>query len=410
MPTYTYQAVTQAGGDITGSLDAANRNEAVSAIRQLGHQPVNVDEGSAEVKEASRDSRDEGAPRRKARISKRELPVFTRQLGTLLRAGLTASQALDILAEQSESEGMSQLTLKIRDSITEGLSLSEAMAEHPKFFNRLYVNMVRVGEEGGVLDAVLTQLTSFLESDREMRSSLTTALAYPLVVLSLGLASVLVLTFVVIPQLSELFADFGASLPLLTRVMIGSSTFLVEWWWAIAFGVGLASWGLRRLLQEESVQERLDVLLLKAPLLGPLLTKAQIARFARTMGTLISAGIPVLTSVELVAETTSSRVMGHALRRAGEQIRKGEGVAGPLKQQGLFPPMVTNLIGVGERSGSLDEMLNQVAAAYDVELQQALKRFITILEPTLILLLAIVVGTIIAAFLFPILSLSETLA
>ncbi len=415
MPLFSYQAVTATGQDASGQLEAASRGEAISIIRNRGLQPLSLEERTTSTRpkkvnaKVVSDAVEPPRPRRR-RVSRRELPAFTRQLGTLLKAGIPMSQALSIVSEQSESEGMSELTLRLHESISEGASLSEAMAEHPRLFNRLYVNMVRVGEEGGVLDAVLTQLTSFLEAERELRSSLTTALVYPLVVLSLGFVSVMVLTFFVIPGLSDLFADFNAQLPLLTRIVIGGSAFLVKWWWAVFIATGGAVWGVRKILKNAEVIERIDAYLLRAPLLGPLLTKAHIARFARTMGTLVNAGIPVLTAVQLVAETTGSPVMGHALRSAAERIGKGEGVAEPLRQEGLFPPMVTNMISVGEQSGSLDDMLLQVAGAYDVELQQALKRFITILEPLLILLLAVVVGTIIAAFLFPILSLSEVLS
>ena len=427
MPTFSYQAINHAGKDTLGTLEATNRNDAVAAIRKRGLQPLSVVEGSsrADKRPTAQPAEDSGngspeatepiravAPRRRGgrRVSKRELPAFTRQMGTLLKAGIPVMQALSVLSEQCESEGMSKLTLEVRESIAGGASLSEALSDHPKLFNRLYVNMVNVGEQGGVLDEVLTQLTSFLEADRELRSSLTTALVYPVVVLSLGFLSVLTLTLFVIPQLSELFNDFGANLPFLTRAMIGTSSFLITWWWLVIFLGGGAAWAARWILQSEELREKIDVILLQLPLLGPLLTKAHIARFSRTMGTLVSSGIPVLVSVELVAETTDSSVFRHALRNAGERIRKGEGIAEPLRQQGIFPPMVTNMIGVGEQSGSLDDMLLQIAGAYDVELQQALKRFITILEPTLILLLAIVVGTIIAAFLFPILSLSEVLS
>jgi type II secretory pathway component PulF len=237
-----------------------------------------------------------------------------------------------------------------------------------------------------------------------------TALAYPAIVILVGCVSVAVLVFFVIPKLTLVFADFGTTLPLPTRILIGTSHFLVQWWWLVFGTLALVLWGADTFRKSPTGKARIDALVWRLPVMGPMLLKAQIARFSRTMGTLISSGIPVLHSLRLVQETTTNQVLANALHDVGEQVQRGEGLAKPLRQTGHFPPMVVNLMAVGEESGTLDKMLLQVADNYDLEVAHAIKRFITLFEPVVIVLIAVGVGSVIVSFLLPILRIGEVIS
>jgi type II secretory pathway component PulF len=266
---------------------------------------------------------------------------------------------------------------------------------------------VRVGESGGILDTVLKQLAGFMESENALRSNLTTALAYPFVVILVGLGSVAVLVTFVIPRLSSVFADFGDKLPLATRLLISTSDIVLAYWWLIIALIAGASYLFRKGLQTPQGKELFDTFVDHIPALGPMLIKAQISRFSRTMGTLVKSGIPIINALVLVVDTSSNAVLRKSLRAVTEKVKKGEGLSKPLKETGFFPPMVTNLIAVGEESGKLDDMFFQVANTYDQEVQHAIKRFITLFEPLVIILLALGVGGILMAFLLPILNIGN---
>jgi len=405
MAGFAYRALSPDGREISGNLHAATRAEAVSQIRQRGFLPIHV---------TTREERVEQETRRqkvgRGRVRGRDIPVFTRQLGALLAADIPIDQSLAILHEQTENPGLANIILQVRHDITEGASLSEALAKHPRYFSRLYCNMVKVGETGGVLDGVLKQLSAFMEAEYALRSSVITALAYPTIVVLVGCVSVAVLVFFVIPKLSLVFADFGTALPLPTRMLIGTSYFLVKWWWLVFGTLALVLWGFHRYRKSPIGKARIDRLICKLPGIGPMLLKAHIARFSRTMGTLTSSGIPVLQSLKLVQETTPNQILANALGEVSGQVERGEGLAGPLRRTGQFPPMVVNLMAVGEESGTLDKMLLQVADNYDLEVEHAIKRFITLFEPLVIVLIALGVGSVIVSFLLPILRVGEVIS
>jgi len=398
MANYLYRALSPDGREVSGSVVAATRTEAVAQVRQGGLLPIEI---STRDEHKQKEAGARGPSR--GRVKGREIPVFTRQLGALLAADIPIDQSLGILQEQTESAALADIINQVRHDITEGDSLSEALAKHPRQFSKLYCNMVKVGEAGGVLDTVLKQLSSFMEAEHALRSSVVTALAYPAIVVLVGCLSVAVLVFFVIPKLSVVFAEFGSNLPLPTRILIGTSHFLASWWWAIVGGLILLGWGLNNYRKSPQGKAQIDSFTTGLPVVGPMLMKAQVARFARTMGTLISSGIPVLQSLSLVQETTGNQVLADSLASVGEQVKRGEGLAGPLRQTGYFPPMVVNLIAVGEESGTLDKMLVQIADNYDLEVEHAIKRFITLFEPVVIILIAVGVGSVIISFLLPIL-------
>ncbi len=405
MPLFSYRAISADGQVITGSITAVSRPEAVTRLKERGVRPVAVDEQKGGTVERVK-SKEEIVERR-SRVTSRDIQVFTSQLAALLKAGIVMSQALSILEQQTESATLSQVIHEVRKDIHGGTSLSEALAKYPKYFPKLFCSMVRVGETGGVLDVVLKQLASFMEAENALRSNIATALAYPLLVVLVGIVSILVLVTVVIPRLSNVFADFGDELPFLTKFLInGSEWFLTYWWLILLLLIGLV-YGVKKIHDSQIGREKMDQIKEKIPALGSMLIKAQIARFSRTMATLVKSGIPVLNSLVLVVETTSSALLQKHLREVAEKVQKGEGLAKPLKETGFFPPMVTNLIAVGEESGTLDDMLFQVADTYDTEVQHAIKRFITLFEPLVIILMAIGVGGILFAFLLPIMKIGN---
>ncbi len=404
MPTFQYRALTPDGQTVSGNISAGTRPEAISQLKQQGFRPLKLEEPSGKSRIASAPAQ---KTKRSSRISRRDVQVFTNQLGALLKAGIVMAQALKILEEQTESAGLAEIIRDVHKEIHGGASLSEALAKYPKHFSKLYCSMVRVGESGGVLDVVLKQLASFMEAENNLRSNITTALAYPILVVFVGIGSILVLITFVIPRLSSVFADFGDRLPWLTSALIGVSNFFLSYWWVFALLVGAAIYAFRQVQQNPQGREFLDKIKEQMPGLGQVIVKSHIARFSRTMGTLIKSGIPVLNSLNLVVDTTSSTVLEKNLREVSEKVKKGEGLSQPLKETGFFPPMVTNLIAVGEESGTLDDMLFQVAETYDQEVQHAIKRFITLFEPLVIVLMAIGVGGILFAFLLPILNIGN---
>lgn len=407
MAIFSYRALSTDGQVITGTIAADSQPDAVSQIRERGMRPINISEDQTAL---ATGSSDKTKVSRRSRIGSRDIQVFTSQLGALLKAGIVLSQALAILEEQTESATLAGIIHEVRHDIHGGASLSEALQKYPRQFPNLYCNMIRVGESGGVLDVVLRQLAGFMEAENALKSNIMTALAYPILVVLVGIGSIIVLITFVIPRLSAVFADFGDRLPWMTKALIGSSDFIIRYWWLFILAIVITVFGFRKINRSELGKEKLDAIKDRIPLLGAVLVKAQIARFARTMGTLVKSGIPVLQALNLMVDTTSSPLLSKNLRMVCERVKKGEGLAKPLKETGFFPPMVTNLIAVGEESGSLDEMLVQVAETYDQEVQHAIKRFITMFEPLVIVLMAIGVGGILFAFLLPILNISKMIS
>ena len=404
MANFAYRALTQDGLETSGFIFASTRSEAIEQIRKDGFLPIEITTQEAKTQEKATSQQS-----KRGRPGRRDIGVFTRQLGALLAADIPIDQSLSILSEQTENAAFADIIAEIRRDITEGASLSEAFTQHPRCFSKLYCNMIKVGETGGVLDRVLRQLSSFMEKEQALRSSIVTALAYPAIVVCVGFLSVSVLVFFVIPKLSMVFADFGADLPLPTKILIGTSQFLVSRWWQIIIFGAFLGWVLNKYRQSPTGKTQVDLFVHRLPVMGSMLTKAHIARFARTMGTLISSGIPVLQSLALVMETTTSQLLANALSDVRDKVQRGEGLSVPLRETAQFPPMVVNLIAVGEESGTLDKMLDQIAENYDVEVEHAIKRFITLFEPLVIILIAVGVGGVIVSFLLPILKIGEVI-
>lgn len=409
MPIYQYRAVDPAGELATGELEAANEAEIVDRLRDQGLLPMQVARmaGHASVRAAAPGP---GARRRwfaPRRVTREHLLALTRELATLLRAGLTLDRALEILIGLADAPPVVSLLQGIRDDVRGGRSLSQALDARREVFGRFYVNIVRAGEAGGALGVVLTRLSDTMERNKELRESVKSALIYPTILIGVAVLSVMVLLVWVVPQFEQTFAQAGKALPLPTMVVIFLGTGLREWWWALLAFVVLAVWWLRRRLAKAHVRERWDRRLLRMPLVGDVVTKVEVARFARTLSTLLANGVTLLAGLSIVKETLGNSVLAGALDGVTARLREGRGFGGPLADTGLYPKLATQMILVGEESGRLEEMLTRVADVYDREVQTAVKRFLAVLEPMLILSLAVLVGGIVFSILLGVMGMSE---
>ena len=333
--------------------------------------------------------------------------VFTQQLSTLLSAGLPLDKSLFIVAELTEKPELKKIVNDVLASIQEGVSLADALSKHPKAFSKLYVNMVRAGEAGGVLELVLERLVDFLESSQELKEYITSSMIYPILLTFVcGITIVLLLTFV-IPKFSAMFEDVGGTVPASAQLLLGASEFMKSYWWlllAVFTGVFI---GTKRFLGTENGRIQWDALKLKIAGVKTLVQKIEVARFARTLGTLMRSGVPILQSLNIVKETVGNIIIARSLTGIHEGIKEGEGISKPLKSAKTFPPLAIHMITVGEETGRLDEMLLKVADTFDQDVRNAIKRLISLLEPCLILFMAFVVGSIVIVMLLAIISVND---
>jgi general secretion pathway protein F len=407
MPVYRYKAVNASGDIAAGELDAANESEIVDRLRDQGLMPMQVvaatgDRSAAAAKPAQK--RSWFAPRR---VTRDHVLAFTRELATLLHAGLPLDRALEILIGLAAAPPVAVLLQTIRDSVRGGKSLSQALDMHREAFSRFYVNIVRAGEAGGALGVVLTRLSETMERNKELRESVKAALIYPTILVCVAVASVMVLLVWVVPQFQQTFAQAGRALPLPTQVVIFVGTGLRKYWWLIALIVAAVVWLIRRRLARPEVRFRWDRRLLRLPLLGDLLAKVEVARLARTLATLLGNGVTLLAGLSIVKDTMTNSVLASALDGVVTRLREGKGFGRPLIETGLYPRLATQLILVGEESGRLEEMLQRVADVYDREVQMAVRRFLAVLEPALILSLAVLIGGIVLSILVGVMAMSE---
>jgi general secretion pathway protein F len=409
MPIYRYRAVNAAGDVATGELEAANEAETVDRLRDQGMLPMQIAPATAAALAAAAGRTDK--PRRalfvRKRITRDNLLAVTRELATLLRAGLPLDRALEVLIGLATSEPVAALLQGIRDDIRGGKALSQAIDARRDVFSRFYVNMVRAGEAGGALGDVLGRLAETQERNKELRESVKSALIYPTILVCVAVASLMLILGFVVPQFEQTFAQAGKALPLPTEIVVYVGTGLRRWWWAIGIALVLAVLWFRRRLKEPHVRARWDARILRWPLVGEVATKVEVARFARTLATLIGNGVTLLSALAIVKETLGNMVLAGALDGVVARLREGKGFGRPLAETGLYPKLATQMILVGEESGRLDEMLGRVADVYDREVQIAVKRFLAVLEPALILSLAVLIGSIVFSILIGVMSMSE---
>ena len=409
MSSYSYVAVDSGGGEKRGVLDVANQMEAVRRVREMGLFPTKVKPASTDRKALA------GLPARSAertkksrlrvgrRVGAARLVVFTRQLATMLGAGMPLVRGLRILEEQSEGAELKRIVKELCAQIENGSSLSEALAAYPRVFNGLYVNLVRAGEAAGALESTLTRLADFQEKAQRLRGKLIGALYYPATVIAVAIGVLGLLMVFVVPTFQRVFEDLleGTPLPAFTRLVFGLSTLLVHQLHVVLASVICFAMAIAAVAKTRQGSLRLDELKLALPLLGGLFRKVAISRFARTLGTLAGNGVPILQALTIVKETAGNKVIGNVVAQIHEHVKQGDPIAPILKTSRIFPPMVAGMVDVGEQTGALPDMLMKVADTYDEEFDNAAKGLTSMIEPILIVLLAIIVGSIVVAMFLP---------
>jgi general secretion pathway protein F len=409
MPSFQYRAVTPAGEISDGEIDAASEAEIIERLRDQGLMPMRI--AALHARAGGTVATRGTAARRRWFVAKRvtrdQLLAITRELATLLRAGLPLDRALEILIGLAPTPAVETLLQGIRDDVRGGKALSQALDARRETFSRFYVNIVRAGEAGGALGVVLQRLAETMERNKELRESVRSALIYPAILVGVAVLSVIVLLIFVVPQFKQTFTQAGKALPLPTAIVIFLGDFMRDWWWAIAIVAVLAVRWFRARGRKPSVRRERDARLLGIPLLGDLIAKVETARFARTLATLLANGVTLLAGLAIVRETMQNVVLATALDGVVTRLREGKGFGRPLAETGLYPRLATQMILVGEESGRLEEMLGRVADVYDREVQMAVRRFLAVLEPALILGLAVMVGGIVFSILLGVMGMSE---
>jgi len=404
VPTFTYRAADRRGQTIEGVMEAADARGVVERLQRDAYFPIKISPQTERRSVLGISWPGLG----RGRISRREVLSFTHQLGTLVEAGLPLDRALVILEDLAPNPRLRAITTDLLKGIRGGSSLAEAMAKHqPRPFSRLAVNMVRAGEKGGVLEATLKRLAELLEETQEFKETLVSALIYPILLTAAGAAAVVFLLTFVIPRFVDIFKDLGQSLPLPTQILLAVSGAVQQYWWLIAAVVVGLVLGIRMALGSASGRWQWDRLALRLPLLGEVVLKTETARFARILGTLLKSGVPVLTALGVVRELSGNQVLGRAIDRVSEGVRRGAGISGPLKESQAFPAMAVHIVRVGEETGRLEEMLLKLAADLESEVRRLVKRLMGLLEPSIILIMGLVVGFIVVALLMAIFSITE---
>jgi type IV pilus assembly protein PilC len=398
MATFAYTGRTRAGQTVAGERIADTVDAAVAALRR--EQVVVTRITPSKSKAAAADKAQAGKLGRKAKA--KNLAVFTRQFSVMIDAGLPLVQCLDILGQQEPDKNFAAVILQTRTDVESGASLADAMRKHPKTFDALYSNMIAAGEAGGILDTILKRLATYIEKAVKLTGQVKSAMIYPAAVITIAGLVVGVILWKVIPTFAQLFAGLGAELPLPTRVVIAASNNLVYYFPFVAVGVVLLGFAFGRYYRTRGGRRVVDAALLRLPVVGLVLRKIAVARFCRTLATLISSGVPILDGLEITAKTSGNAVVEDAVMTARTSIERGETVAAPLRETAVFPSMVTQMIGVGEATGALDTMLSKIADFYEEEVDTAVAGLLTLLEPILIAVLGVIVGGIVIAMYLPI--------
>src|SRR3954470_11526346 len=415
MPTYAFEAMNSSGQEVKDEIEANSSDEAIKKIRSKGFFPTKVREKAAK-KSVKKKKEEETAlsPKRKMPLSiggvpRKQLVGFTRQLSTLQDAGLPILRSLQILEQQQKPGLLKAIIGGVADEVESGGSLSDAMANYPKAFDKLYVNMINAGEDGGVLDIILSRLAVFMEKDARLKKKVIGAMIYPAVVISIAVAIVSMIMIFVIPKFEQIFKDFKTDLPGITKILLSVSRwFANEYGWAYVLFAPIAMMLIVKLVRiSEGGKYAVDLIKLKIPILGSILAKTSIARFTRTLGTLISAGVPILDAINITKETCGNEVYSRALLKVHDAIREGESMADPLRATKVVDAIVVNMVDVGEETGDLDKMLIKVADNYDSDVDVLVGSLISILEPVMVVILGGIVGFIVIALFMPMISLIQ---
>ncbi len=405
MARFNYKAIASTGETLEGEMEAKSQAAVIERLQAAGYLPIKADEVG---ESGGTGERFWEIPWFRAnRVSQEQVAVFTQELAVLLRARLPLDRAMEILIELSETPQIKRLLTQIREQVHDGATLSAAMEAQRGVFSRLYLNMLRAGEAGGALEVVLTRLSEYLEKARELRETVTSALIYPAVLFAVAGLSVTVLLIFVVPQFQQMFEDSGKALPFATQVVIAVGEFVRGYGWTLILLAIAVVMFMRKQLANPSSRYRWDQWFLTLPLVSDLIKKLEVARFSRTLSTLLHNGVPLLTALSIVKETLNNRVLAESMGGVAESLKQGHGLAQPLSEVTHFPPLAAHMIKVGEETGNLEEMLEQVAEVYDREVRSAIKKFLALLEPALILGLGVIIAGIIMSILVAILSVNE---
>ena len=394
---FDYQVRDKSGNLKSGQLEADSQQAVASKLASMGYAPVKIEE----VKESSLQM--EIKLPGSGRVKLKDLAIFSRQFATMINSGLSLIRSLSILAEQTENDKLRVVITEVRGKVEAGSDLSSAMAEYPKVFPRLYIAMVRAGEAAGMLDQVLLRVAEMLEKDVRLRAKIKSAMTYPVIVLVMALLLTAVMLIFIVPVFEQMFIDLGGELPFLTQILVSASEFLASWYGVLTFvALPVGAWfGFKAIRENEQGRFALDVLKLKAPVFGPLFHKIALTRFARNLGTLLRAGVPILQALEITAETVNNGPIGAAVNDVQDSVRQGESINGPLSTHEIFPPMVVQMIAVGEETGNVDGMLEKISDFYDQEIETTTEQLTAMMEPLMIGVIGGIVGGMVIALYMP---------
>jgi general secretion pathway protein F len=409
MPVYAYKGMGAGSRSTSGTIDAESPRDARLKLRGEGIFPTELVEGTPKDAAVSGALAQLKLPELRRRVPDLELSLFTNQLSTLLTAGVPLVQSLEALTEQIENMRLKTVVGRLRENVNQGTSLADALSQHPAIFDELYCSMVRAGESSGSLDLVLRRLGEYVENRMRLQNQIAAAMTYPAVMLVASIAVIGILLVKVIPTITSLLEGLGQELPLSTKIVIGASSIVTEWWLPLLIVLGAVVVGFGRGIETERGRLAWDRVRLRVPVLGRAVRLISISRFSRTLSTLLSGGVPIVRALEIASSTAGNQIIALAVGAAREAITRGSSIAQPLRQSGEFPPLVTHMISVGEASGELDSMLNKVADTYDELVSHSLKRLLDLLGPVLLLFVAGVVVLIILSVLLPIMNLTASL-
>ncbi len=402
MPVFEYKGVSSSGRNVSGVQDGESLKSVRAKLKRDGIVILDIREGGS-----LRATRQLELPFGGGRVKLADVANATRQLSTLLGAGIPLMEALNVLVDQEDKAKLKSVLAAVRDSVREGASLGEALKQHPRVFSGLYVNMVSAGEMRGALEITLARLADFLDEQVSFRGKMGSALLYPALMTVVGIGMLIFIFSFVMPRVVGMFAEMKQQLPLITVVLLGLVRFFSTFWWLLLLLAGTAVYYGRRYLRSAEGKERVDQGVLKAPLIGPLVRMIAVSRFARTLGTLLQNGVPMLTALEIVQSVIGNTVLADAVKRSRENVREGESIADPLRRSGLFPAAVVQMVSVGEKSGELEKMLLKVADSFDRTVDNRITGLMSLLQPLIILAMAVVVGFVVVAIMLPIIDMSS---
>jgi len=393
---YAYKVRDGAGKVVEGAIEADSPALVANRLREMGFALISIDE----EKESSL-KKEIKIPGLGGRVKLKDISIFSRQFATMINSGLSLLRSLNILGDQTENEALATIVRQISDDVEKGSSLSDALAKHPKVFDRLYVAMVRAGETGGVLDMVLMQLADTIEKQVELRARVKSAMTYPVAVMVLVLLIITGMLIFVVPMFETMYSELGGVLPLPTRILLGASSLVKSFMLPLIVLAGISAFAFKRWIATEKGRAGFDKIKLKLPVFGGLVHKTAITRFARTMEALLRAGVPILESLEITSETVGNHVMETAVLDVQNRVKQGESLAGPMLDHAIFPPMVSQMVAVGEETGAVDTMLERVGHFYEKEVEATVDALTSLLEPMLIVVLGLTVGGMVIALYMP---------